>query len=1101
MINIMKRFVESSVSQALHEGTQDADSAASAATEPGTTSAPFSALDPPRSNDRSTPQGAPPSRERTASSSSDPTMRRTVPKADLVMAIERFQYAMLLAERKTAVTQLQKLWVEADIPDDAHRLIIPVILNALVTDPRDTELMEAMLELMQSIVSTNPSNASILLQEPHALDTILGLMQDPSPWIRGPTVQLIKKVQDGDSASFATHILACQEGLRLLLEVVEDKREHIRDTAVQILLSMTLNQSPLTLRHVQQFLAFEDGFTRLFQIVDLELEGHGLDSAVLVDCLHVIVNMVRNNTMSQSLLRETPFVPVLFPLLLDAGLPSPDQPNHHPAPLEDDDEGNQPSSTGLRTTLDILLCLVGPVYPNTPPEELDEVARRDQTKRQEERSAVQAHLAQLPDVVAAVGEVACHGVTEADRMHALQVLHLLCEDNEAHQLVALTWTSMTTSPSYVLSMCLRLDVHHEETPLGASARTLLDGVWHNDLAKISILQHIHAPPPPPLETGPIEPVGQVLVKTMATTLDAMVQQSTATLSLTPKDAAKVVWKCCGRWRSLLHNSECKQLALRVPAPHATQAVSGSCFLNACVQWVMELPRSKATYPVFIALFHVILCWVHGCGPAIHEIVTSIPTLTFLCTTIGHISTSLSGGDDASHVEVELAGLSAMVLGVCLDGLDGKIIPLTKEQLLGLITRQIGLQKFTDAFGRMQQLASFQNSKRSGGVDGMSAVYDKGFVQWFKHVADATRVGILHVYMGNGTSSAAVGDDSRSKAYMDLIRMQDEQLEALRDQVTHLTTRGATSSCQATKNPLADDLAAAHNQIAELKLAQDRNETRIRGLTTANDLVERELQRKDAALKKLLHAEAATTTTTLEMAPALTDLSKGLHRSEEQELRVDQLENDVRRLTRQLQQKEDALDAARATIDMLSAHQAIAVGHKEEQEHATSNDNDTLERRVEALEKELREAHDSHTMTVSTLVARHEQATTQWQADATNNLNQALQSQARDLAIAHETQRTAWHATRIKMETELHRLENVFDQLHHESEKRLQLEAQVDNSHDVEPPQEVLMLVGSLEIQCRSFRDVLEQVLGPEGVSKALQLSQDRGAVPFWSSSC
>ncbi|KAF0774657.1 hypothetical protein AaE_001643, partial [Aphanomyces astaci] len=203
---------------------------------------------------------------------------------------------------------------------------------------------------------------------------------------------------------------------------------------------------------------------------------------------------------------------------------------------------------------------------------------------------------------------------------------------------------------------------------------------------------------------------------------------------------------------------------------------------------------------------------------------------------------------------------------------------------------------------------------------MSAVYDKGFVQWFKHVADATRVGILHVYMGNGTSSAAVGDDSRSKAYMDLIRMQDEQLEALRD--------------QATKNPLADDLAAAHNLIADLKLAQDRNETRIRGLTTANDLVERELQRKDAALKKLLHAEAATTT--LEMAPPLTDLSKGLHRSEEQELRVDQLENDVRRLTRQLQQKEDALDAARATIDMLSAHQAIAVGHKEEQEHATSS---------------------------------------------------------------------------------------------------------------------------------------------------------------------
>ncbi|ETW09511.1 hypothetical protein, variant [Aphanomyces invadans] len=1014
MINIMKRFVESSVNQAVSDDapTTDDATAMGMSGESGV-SLPPSSIDPPQSTERPTPRvggvaPAPTSRERTPSSTV--TLRRSVPKADLVMAIERFQYAMLLAERKTAVGQLQKLWADADIPDEAHRLIIPVILNALVTDPRDTELMEAMLELMQSIVTVNPSNATFLLQEPHALDTILGLMQDPSPWIRGPTVQLIKRVQDGDSSSFATHILACQEGLRLLLEVVEDKREHIRDTAVQILLSMTLNQTPMTLRHVQQFLAFEDGFTRLFQIVDLELDGHGMESAVLADSLHVILNMVRNNTMTQSLLRETPFIPVLFPLLLEAGLPP--SPSDQRADHDDAMSSEPAGAAGLDSALEILASVVGPVFANTPPEELDEIARRDQTKRHDERGAVQAHLAALPEVVQAVGEVACRGVSLADRKHAIQVLHLLCDENDANQVMALTLTSMTgPTPMYVLSMCLALDVHHEETPLGASARTLLDNVWYNDLAKISILQHIHVPPPH--EAGAIEPVGQALIKRMATTLDALVAQSTAALSLTPKDAAKIVWKCCARWRSLLHNNECKLLALRVPAPHATHAVSGSCFLTACVKWVVDMPRTKAHYPVLVGLFRLVLGWVHGCGPAIQEIVTSIPTLTFLCQNIDKLPANNATSD---QIEVELAGLSAMMLGVCLDGLDGKSpVPLTKEQVLGWITRQVGLQKFTDAFGHMQQLSTFQNSSTRTGADGVAAVYDKTFVQWFKHVADTTRVGILNVYMGAASSGGTVGDDSRSRAYQDLIRMQDQQLHALQEQVRHLTTGGAPAP--SSLDALENELASARTFIADLKQAQDHNESRIRGLAAANDLVERELQRKEAELKTFLQSAKPPSSSTL---PASSSASLNDRAwPEEHQLRMDQLENDLRRLQRQLQDKDDELDGARHTIELLSVHQSIvSTAHVPTRDQSVQVDGPDetvlVHQRVATLERELQEAHDMHRATVSTLVARHEQAAKEWESDASAKLNQALQAQAARLDAQHQAQVDEWNVTRVRI---------------------------------------------------------------------------------------
>ncbi|KAF0718664.1 hypothetical protein As57867_001559, partial [Aphanomyces stellatus] len=963
MMNIMKRFAEAS-SNAIeivqsHNPLNDTES-----------DVPSSAADPPRSSDRQQPLIAP-RRESTPPASTRATQRRAVPKGDLTMAIERFQYAMLLAERKSALGQLQTLWSEAEIPDDLHRMIIPVILSALVTDPRDTELMEAMLELMQSLVTMKTSNATTLLEDPHALDTILGLMQDPSPWIRGPTVQLIKKVQDGDSTGFATRILACQEGLRLLLEVVEDKREHIRDTAVQVLLHLTTNDNPMTQRHVQQFLAFEEGFARLFQIIDLELEGHGIESPVLIDCLQVILKMIQNNTMTQSLLRETPFVSVLFPLLLGAGLPDDDE-----ADTAADDD-NAPLTvhlpTGVKGALDILASLVGPVYADDDASTLDEIAKRDQSKRQDEMPMVQAYLAQQIEVVHALGELACHGRAEADRLHAMQVLHLLCQANEANQLMVLTLS--VSGPAYVLSAFLHLDVDHEETPLGAAARTLLDCVWANELTKLSILQHIHAPPPH--EHGPIETVGQALVKKLSTTMDALAQdKSMELLSLTSKDATKIVWKCCARWRGLLHNAECKQLALRVPGANQAHAVSGSYFLNSCLKWLMELSWTKSHYSLLLALFRLVVSWIQGCAPAVQEIVTSIPTLTFFCKAVDTMST-----DD---LDIEMAGLSAMVLGISLEGLDGKI-QLTKEQLLGMITRQVGLQKFTDAFVNMQQVSPFRNLKRA--PDGF-VVYDKAFVQLYKHVAETTRVGVLNVYMGTHKE-----EDSRSKAYQDLIRMQDHQLQALQEQLKQKPGGGV--------NPLEDELAQANQLIADLKQTQQTNETRIRGLTTANDLVEKELQKREAELKRLKSQAGGADGPTQPSKP--TFLVPTTH--DEHELRVAQLEHDMTRLKRQLQEKDDEVEAARRTIDMLTAHQNLVTGHDttKQDEKAATVEVEALTARVAALEAELQATKETHTLTVSTLVSRHEQQLKEEAGQAKAQLEHALAAQAKETLAKHDAE--------------------------------------------------------------------------------------------------
>ncbi|OQR99371.1 hypothetical protein ACHHYP_06911 [Achlya hypogyna] len=907
MQHLMKKFVQSSY--------RDDDPAPPRppGSDPGTPAAPRA------------PAPSPP-----ASSST----KRPVATGEVATAVEGFQYAMLLAERKTALATLQNLWDSAAISDADHELLIPVLLHALGTDPRDTELMEAMLELMQAAMTMRPANATFLLRQKAALGEILGLMQDPSPWIRGPTVQLIKAIQDGDVGGFATHVLDCHEGLRLLLDVVEDKREHIRDTAVQILLHLITHQSPMAQRHIQQFLAFEDGFARLFQIVDLELEGHGVDSAVLVDCLQVLYYMVHDNANSQYLLTQTPFVPALFPLLLTATL-------EDGAP--DATDASAPPTPALLWALKLLGALIGPLYADAT--ELDEVAVREQSKRAVEIPALQSYLAQQPDVVPAVAELATFGAP-ADRVAALELLRAFAADHEANQLLLLTLP--VRDRAYFLTPVLRLDVHHEETPLSHAATRLLDSIWPSPLVKISLLQHI--PAPPPHESGPITPVGQDLVDVLQATLDALLDESTtATLALTARDATKVAWKAMTRWRQLVDSAEGRELALRVPLETQAVAVPGGLFLTQWLRWTVRAcaaPVPPNRHPLCVGLFRVLVASLRQCPKAVAEVTTSVPTLTFLFELVR--TATLTGA------ELERAGLAAAVLGLALDALPtAPATGVTKQQFLQMLTERAGLQRLTDCFTRLQQTDALSSTRRPDGF--AFPVYDKAFGTLFKHTAEKTRTAILSAYMGQTTD-----EDSTARAYQDLIRLQDAQLTELRQQ---LAARTPASPRAPTPTAPSAELQAALDQVEELRRLQEASDTRFRGLRHAFDHVEAELAAREEELARLRGAPPAQSP-----APTVPSEAEQAVAEEEHSVRQLQLESALARLRQQLATKDEELAAQQATIDRLAAHRAVVDAQQLEAPA------------VAKLRAELEALAQTHAETVATLVARHDAHVKQLHAD-------------------------------------------------------------------------------------------------------------------------
>ncbi|KAG6608676.1 Vesicle tethering protein [Phytophthora cinnamomi] len=247
------------------------------------------------------PAPAPPARKlqsAPAPTSPPPSGARPVSpeaRADIALAVDRLQFATLLGERKRSI-DAQALVQRFETSRGADptveeqelgRAAVPAVLAALVSDPRDTELMEAMLELLQA---------------------------DPSPWIRGPAVALVRALQDAQPGAFATAVLACKEGLRRLLEVVQDRREHIWDAALAVLGQLTGRD-----KNAQQFVAFEDGFATLFQIMEAEglaETAAGPPSGVMADCLHIVNNMVRDNVMTQTLFLEMPYLESHVPRLL-----------------------------------------------------------------------------------------------------------------------------------------------------------------------------------------------------------------------------------------------------------------------------------------------------------------------------------------------------------------------------------------------------------------------------------------------------------------------------------------------------------------------------------------------------------------------------------------------------------------------------------------------------------------------------------------------------------------------------------------------------------------------------------------------------------------
>lgn len=882
----------------------------------------------------------------------------TAVKTKITVAVECLQFATLLGERKQAMTGLSTLAqsfnarqqlnghsdsrVEATVEEqELGATAVPAVLAALVSDPRDTELMETMLEFLHYIVSRAPAVALVLLTEPPepapwGMQTSLTLLQDPSPWIRGPAIALVRTLQDAQPRAFAKSVCECKEGLRRLLEVVEDRREHIRDAALAVLSQLTGQD-----KNAQHFLAFEEGFGRLFQIMEVEglTEAGASDaSTVIADCLQIVNNLVRDNLMTQTLFLEMPLLESHVPRILRlSGIE------------EDSEEIDTMTFTRrkrvLKLGLQLVRFLVAGLYEGRNEALLDEGAQRDQARKAQELARIQSLVARQEALMGAIGELVCasrDALTDL-RLQAMDLLRLVSERNGGAQMILINLYAVPSGRN-VLAELVHLDVgiESDESPVAAAASAFLDSLFEgNEGARMAVLQQIQTPPPPPSSAGvdgsskeseasslPLS-AGRRLLDAFIVNIDNIAQCGDSTSVETLNLKLAVAWKASHRLASLLADSSyCKELALRVPAEYTdpqARVVPGGLFLSRCLRSIRSLSDEKKTpavqsifFQAKISLLVLLIRWCHGCPKAVREIVGSVSNLSVLVDTLSEQQVPVSQRRRSELTQFR--GMIALLFGCCLEflcedeeeqalklantpiqaaGDIGLGSHMTRDELLQMMSKRLGLERFTDALVQFQQspalLACSRVSKKqssrvvlahraaydvsdttvlgekSGGVEEahyLFLLYERSFTVFYREMAERVQKRVIAIYTGVDTASSRASNVNSSTpnamgAYQDLIRMQDKQIQDLKRQVYELKEcQGGISNdnetMQTREQELINRLATQREQFEQDKAdleSQNKalsqliieKETRLKGLTMTYEQLEREHQQCEQAL--------------------------------------------------------------------------------------------------------------------------------------------------------------------------------------------------------------------------------------------------------------
>lgn len=753
--------------------------------------------------------------------------------------VDRVLNATLLEDRRAAVLGLKGLARDWTLEVGTNGM--PALVSVLQNDRHDADIIVAAIETLTTLCtrkktaedyfksksSTSPTAidskdlgimlSEIFLKNNDHITLLLDLLEDHEFYVRFNTVQLLSTLLENLPDRVKECIFVSPGGIARLMDLLEDKRDIIRNEGLLVLISLTTNNA-----EIQKIVAFENAFERLLGLILMEGAAEG--GIVVQDCLTLTLNLLRYNVSNQNLFRESSCIQKIPSLLISHMALEDDKGRPIPVPLTH--EANQwPEQKIVNAVaiLELVRILVGPNNPNT---------------------VVNQGIMNQSKIIASILDLAL-----SDRMpgrvkaQALYAVADIIRSNEKNQ--DLFWKHVVPpsspimnhnfkfpQPALLIIVELALKCEDDFGVRAAAAYCFQSFTFNNRDAQIALAATLTPPPVEnPNDEGSDHPQspGSLLVTTLLN------------WESSKRDPFRVWFATVMLSHILYENQKAKELALTVRFMDDDGDVS---LLHKSMFVLLMASREATDVRILIGVYSMMIHWLHSSVTCVKEFLSEGSNLQFLIEQI----------NQSSGVDPLVQGLATYLLAICHEFNEDLEPSFTQASLQNLIVSRIGADVFMSRIDRLKESKYFQKVSPyylpSESTKGLPDVYfDATFVDLLKSTADSM---IRAVISPKSKSKKSETSESVLESYKSLIASQDKEIQRLRKELhsselkfkeenellraevattsqQHLAIQSALSEKTQAYDALAQEQEDLLICLAESDIKMDRMKVRLREL--------------------------------------------------------------------------------------------------------------------------------------------------------------------------------------------------------------------------------------------------------------------------------
>ncbi|ORX53063.1 hypothetical protein DM01DRAFT_1306029 [Hesseltinella vesiculosa] len=642
--------------------------------------------------------------------------------------------ATLLEDRRAGVMSLKGL--VKDWKQKVGEKSLPALIKVLRTDYGDVDITKSLLETLTILFTPDEQDeqsdsafkfTDSFLYEPENVTILLDILEEYDFYLRFSTIKLLSVLTGNRCKRIQECLLTSPMGITRLVDLLDDKREIIRNEGLLLLIELTRSNA-----EVQKMVTFQATFEKLLVLIE---EQEGISGDIVVqDSLTLMQNLLRYNVSDQVYFRETSCIQQIPGLL---GYVGDSDADHIPFSFED-----WPDQKIANTVAVLMLIRI--------------LAEPDGANTTVNQQVMMQSGMLLPVVQLAL----CSNAPAVVRTEALYALAYLMRDNELTQ-DQFTKTVVASPPSVdekgtaatedvepaalvtrlpprpamvsLIAIAVNADQSftYSYTSRAASAYAMYACVDGNHDTQLVIASMMKSPPVDNINTE---------YQDKPHSVGSLLMEAIENWEASINDPYKVWFACAVLTHLLKDNEQAKQLASSIVFGEQEHGEEPVPLLHHLVAQLLLATKNSATNSRIPIAYLCLLCeWLYNSPKSVSLFLSESTHVQFMIQEV-----------QSSTNDPIVQGLAAFLLGITYQYNDDPNTPISREHLQAIYSSRVDILnshmvRLRDSPAVKNALHYFEVTDADEAVSPSAStkalpllLLDISFVEFFKDVAETTQ---------------------------------------------------------------------------------------------------------------------------------------------------------------------------------------------------------------------------------------------------------------------------------------------------------------------------------------------------------------------------